>query len=95
MASHTVTDDVLHSASAETYFTHADRRVMIGLRATLELLGLPTPEYARRRKPGPAPARAVTAAFQADNPAFLTARLRPRPPNASPAAVATARQRRA
>lgn len=95
MATHTINDAVLHSPEAEAYFTRADSRVLIGLRAALELLGLPSPMYALRRKPGPTPAKAVTAAYQAGSPAFLSTSLRSRKPNASPATVAAARQRRA
>jgi hypothetical protein len=67
MAVHTVNDDIINSAAAQNYFTHADRRVMIGLRATLEMLGLSVPSYAVRKPPGPTPARAVSNAFQADH----------------------------
>lgn len=51
----TVTTDLIESQQAATYFTNADRRVMIGLRATLEMLRLPVPEYARRKTTGVAP----------------------------------------
>ena len=66
MASHTVTDDLINSERAAAYFQRADRRVMIGFRATLEMLGLPVPDYANRRKPGRTPAKDVAAAFAAD-----------------------------
>lgn len=95
MATHTIADDVLHSPAAEAYFTNADRRVMIGFRATLELLGLPLPLYALRRQPGPAPARSVAAAFRADHPKQFSTELRPRKPDASPERVADAQSRTA
>ncbi len=66
MATYTVNDDIVASAAARDYFIHADRRVMIGLRAALEMLRIPLPEYATRKPPGPAPSRAVAAAYQAD-----------------------------
>ncbi|MBL8553263.1 MAG: hypothetical protein JNL41_03215 [Phenylobacterium sp.] len=42
---------------------------MIGLRATLELLGLPLPDYAQRKPPGPrtASAKVIAAMYAADN----------------------------
>lgn len=83
MGTHTVTTDVLYSPPAEAYFTRADRRVMIGLRAALEMLGLPTPDYARRKLAGPPPARDVIAAFHADNPALPSYNLPSRKPNAT------------
>lgn len=66
MATHTVRDDVIHSEHAAAYFQRADRRVTIGLRATLEMLGLPVPDYAIRRKPGRTPAKDVAASYAAD-----------------------------
>lgn len=72
MTTITVNDGILNSPEAEAYFQRADRRVMIGLRATCELLGVQTPIYAERGKPGVTPAKMVTQAYQADNP-------RPRP----------------
>lgn len=66
MAVHSVNDDIITCAAAQEYFTHADRRVMIGLRAALEMLRIPLPEYAARKPPGPAPSRCVAAAFHAD-----------------------------
>jgi len=67
VATITVDDTILNSPQAEDYFVNADRRVMIGLRATLEILGIPRPVYAERRKPGRTPARDVAAAFAADH----------------------------
>lgn len=92
MTIHTVNVTRLRSAAAEDYFTRrADRRVMIGLRATLELLNLPVPEWAIRRKPGMTPARNIERAYRADNPAPLVTTLAPRRPNASASSVANAR----
>ncbi len=73
----------LHSAHAERYFTRADRRVMIGLRATLELLGLPVPDYARRKFPQASPATQVMRAYRADYPEPRRMELAPRKPNAA------------
>lgn len=95
MPIYTVTDDVISSDKAAEYFTRADRRVMVGLRAALELLGLPVPDYAIRRKPGRTPASGVAAAYAADNPRPFPTVLAPRKPNASPEAVIAAKVRRA
>ena len=95
MAAFTVTDELLNSPEAEAYFSRADRRVMIGLRATLEILRLPVPAYATRRKSGPTPAKAVLAAFTADNPQPRSTKLPERRPNASPEVVAAAQADRA
>lgn len=94
MATFTVTDDIINSEQAEAYFIRADRRVMIGLRAALELLGLPTPEYARRRKTGPTPAKAAMAAYHADNPQRRPMVLAARRPNAPADLVASSRAAR-
>lgn len=69
MALHTVSDDVITSAQAAEYFQRADRRVMIGLRAALELLGLPLPDYAKRKPAGPRSqsAKGVAARYAADH----------------------------
>lgn len=90
MAIYTVTDDVLNSEQAQGYFERADHRAMMGLRAALEILGIPVPTYAIRRKPGRTPAKDVMDAFRADSPAPLNTTLAPRKPNASPAQVAAA-----
>ena len=95
MTIQTVDCRALHSPAAEQYFTRHDRRYMIGLRATLELLGLPLPDYATRRKPGATPARRVMEAFRADHPTGIPTTLAPRKPNASPATVAAAKERSA
>lgn len=86
-----VTTDIINSPQAQAYFTRADRRVMIGLRAALEMLRLPVPEYALRRKSGPTPAKATIAAFAADNPAPRSTVLPERKPNASPERLAAAK----
>ena len=92
VATHSITDDILNSLAAERYFTQADSRIMIGLRATVEMLGLPTPEYARRRKPGPTPAKSVAQAFMADNPKAHSTMLQPRRKNAPADRVTVARE---
>jgi hypothetical protein len=66
MTAYTVTDDVLKTPAAQDYFCRADRRVLIGLRAALELLGIPLPDYAVRKPPGVPPVRAIAAAYDAD-----------------------------
>lgn len=96
MAVHTVTDDLLRSNRAAAYFTTADRRVMIGLRAALEMLGIPIPDYAARKPSGRPGARDIIAAHAADNPQPAPAPLTyNRKPDASPARVAAAKARRA
>lgn len=69
MAVLTVNDEILTSPAAAEYFSRADYRIMIGVRAVLEMLSIPTPDYAKRKPPGRPPARAVNAAYRADNPA--------------------------
>lgn len=67
-----VDTSVLGTEYAETYFTErADRRIMIGLRATLEMLSIPLPEWAERKPTGRKPGRAIAAAFRSDNPETL------------------------
>jgi hypothetical protein len=88
MYTDTVTPDVLNSPQAAEYFTRADRRVMIGLRACLEMLGLPVPDYAKRRMPGATPAKAMLAAYHADNPQPRPIVIAGRKANASPERIA-------
>jgi hypothetical protein len=67
-----VDTSVLSTDYAETYFTErADRRIMIGLRATLEMLGIPLPAWAERKPTGRKPGRSIAAAYRADNPETL------------------------
>jgi len=67
-----VDTSVLSTDYAETYFTErADRRIMIGLRATLEMLCIPLPEWAERKPTGRKPGRSIAAAYRADNPETL------------------------
>ncbi|MDG5489219.1 hypothetical protein NYR55_11400 [Sphingomonas sp. BGYR3] len=88
----TINADALYSPQAEQYFTRSDRRIMTGLRATLTVLGLPFPDYALRRTPGPNPAAAALAAFHSDNPQLRhRAAVLPRRANATPDRVAAAR----
>ena len=94
MATYTVADDVLCSEQAASYFQRADRRVLIGLRACLELLNIPVPEYAKRKPPGRPPSQAVAVAYQADHGRPLNYTLAPRKPNATPEAVARAKARK-
>lgn len=82
MATTLVTTDIIESQQAQDYFNKADRRVMIGLRATLEMLNIPIPSYAHRGYSGPTPAKATLAAFNADNPALRSMLLPDRKPNA-------------
>ncbi len=67
MPTHTVSDDILLSSQAEEYFNRADRRTRAGLRTALELLGLPLPDYAKRRLPGPRAGQGVLAAYHAEH----------------------------
>lgn len=78
MAEITVNDELLNSQAAKDYFSRADSRVMIGVRAVLEMLSIPVPEYAKRKPTGRPPSRAVTAAFKVDHPGEHT-RSRPAP----------------
>ena len=80
MADFTVNDDIINSPTAKEYFGRADKRVMIGLRAALEMLSIPVPTYAVRKPPGRPPSRAVVDAFHADNPHAP----RPKPVHADP-----------
>ncbi|ODP36197.1 hypothetical protein [Sphingomonas turrisvirgatae] len=92
MTFHTVNTSALNSVEAEQYFTGTDRRYMTGLRATLEMLGLPLPDYAMRQPAGRRPAKAVMAAYQLDNHSQRhPAGYRPRRENASSETVAAAR----
>jgi hypothetical protein len=68
MAVHTVSDEIINSPAAKDYFSSADKRIMIGLRAALEMLSIPVPQYAVRRPPGRPPSRAVASAYRADHP---------------------------
>lgn len=81
---------VIYSPQAEAYFARADRRATIGLRAALELLGIPVPDYATRRKPGRTPARDVLAAYGADHPKQPLTQIAPRKPNYTPPLIALA-----
>ena len=62
---------VLYGPGAEAYFTKSDPRIRCGCRATLEALGIPLPDWAKRKPTGPKPGRAIAAAFRADNPETL------------------------
>jgi hypothetical protein len=94
MATYTVTDDILLSAQAEDYFRRADRRVMIGLRAALEIFGIPLPEYAKRTPPGRKAGKAVLAAYHAERGRPRAYELPARRPNASPEHVAAVKAAR-
>lgn len=93
MAVFTINDDIITSEAAKGYFCQADRRVMIGLRAALEMLGIPVPDYAKRRQPGLPPSRSVQAAYRADHRKPRNYTTAPRKPNASLDAVAQAKAR--
>ena len=69
MAIRTINDDLILSAEAGDYFKRADRRIMIGLRAALELLDLPIPPYAQRQPTGPRgrSGRGIAARYALDN----------------------------
>ncbi len=95
MAALTVNDAIINSPAAQAYFDRADHRVRVGFRAAIEMLGLPVPDYAKRKPPGRPPAKAVAAAYQADHGKPRNYTLAPRKPNASPEAVAKAKSRSA
>lgn len=67
MATYTVTDDVIRSEEAAKHFSTADRRVLIGIRAALEILDVPVPDWARRKPTGRMPSRVIKSAHAADN----------------------------
>ncbi|MFE9084939.1 hypothetical protein ACQKKG_07950 [Brevundimonas sp. NPDC003935] len=70
MTIRTIDDGVLNSPEAEAYFTtKADRRVLIGFRAALEMLAIPLPEYARRKETGrPTTTKLIARQYAEDNP---------------------------
>ena len=89
MATATIDTDIVESPQAQAYFTKADRRVMIGLRATLEMLHLPVPSYAHRGYSGKSPAKIALALYNADHPSVPSTILPERKPNATPERIAT------
>jgi hypothetical protein len=91
MATYTVTDDILHSDAAAAYFDRADRRIKSGMRATLKMLAIPLPEYARPKAPGQSPAKQVMLAYAADNPAPRPMTLAPRKVNTTAERIAALR----
>ena len=98
MTTYTVDDAVLHSQAAHDYFSQADRRVLIGLRVTLEMLGIACPEFARPKPLGRPPLRALRDAVAADHPGEREAPLKsvgmdPMHPRRIAAAVAKAQAR--
>lgn len=95
MATYTVTDDALVSPEAEAYFQRCDKRVLIGLRAALELLNIPVPEYGWRKPPGRKPSEKIMAAYHADNGKPRSYELPARRPNATPEHVAAVKAARA
>jgi hypothetical protein len=89
LATYEIDDDILNSDAAAGYFERADKRALMGLRATCEILGLPLPEYALRRKPGRTPAGDVRNAYAVDHPVPRPMTLAPRKEDASPEHRAT------
>lgn len=67
----TIDTGVFDTPEAEAYFTKADHRILCGCRATLEMLGIPLPEWAMRKPTGPKPGNRIAAAYRADNPETL------------------------
>ena len=67
MATYTVTDDKISSPQAAAHLGY-DARVMTGVRNTLEILGIPLPEWVKRKPPGRPPSRTILQALAADNP---------------------------
>ena len=67
----TIDTGVFDTPEAEAYFGKADHRILCGCRATLEMLGIPLPEWAMRKPTGPKPGNRIAAAFRADNPETL------------------------
>lgn len=91
MTTYTVNDDLITSAQAEAYFENGDRRIKLGMRACLELLRIPLPEYAKRKPTGPKTKSAalVAASYAADHGRVIKP-YEPRKPNATPEVVAAA-----
>jgi hypothetical protein len=79
VATYTVTDDLIRSDKAAQYLGNADRRIRIGFRLALELLGLPVPESAVRKPTGRPPSRMIAAACDADNPTYKPLAYQPAP----------------
>jgi hypothetical protein len=71
MTTLTIDTRVFDLPEAKAYFGKADHRILCGCRATLEMLGIPLPEWASRKPSGPKPGRAIMAAFRADHPETL------------------------
>ena len=67
----TIDTGVFDTPEATDYFTKADHRILCGCRATLEMLGIPLPEWAQRKPTGPKPGKAIMSAYRADNPETL------------------------
>ena len=67
----TIDTGVFDTPEAADYFTKADHRILCGCRATLEMLGIPLPDWAQRKPTGPKPGKAIMAAFRADHPETL------------------------
>jgi hypothetical protein len=67
----TVDTGVFDTPEAEAYFSKADHRILCGCRATLEMLGIELPDWAKRKPTGPKPGKAIIAAYRADNPETL------------------------
>ena len=91
MATYTVTDNILSSDEAAAYYSRADRRIRSGIRATLHMLAIPLPEYARPKAPGQSPAKSVMLAYAADNPAPRATTLAPRKDNSTAERIAAIR----
>ncbi|AYJ87287.1 hypothetical protein D3Y57_16785 [Sphingomonas paeninsulae] len=91
MAIYEIDDEVLNSEAAAGYFERADKRALMGLRATCEILGLPLPDYALRRKPGRTPAGDVMRAYAVDHPVPRPLTLAPRKEDAIPERIAAVR----
>ena len=58
---------VLHSPQTAAYLANADRRIVIGFRAALEMLGIALPEAALRRPYGRSGVATIMRAYNADN----------------------------
>jgi len=63
----TVDDGVMHSPAMTDYLNTADRRILIGVRLTLETLGIRVPDAAQRRSPGRPTAKSILRHYHADH----------------------------
>jgi hypothetical protein len=67
MTNHTVDLARIDNDRVAVHLAAADRRVTIGVRLALEILGIPLPDFVRRKRPGPPSRAELMAAADADS----------------------------